>query len=132
MKTSELSSVSDSIRDHVRDTYLKAAQRKGDESFTVNVGSVHRALRLESKKLLEENKLRIISKTGPPSGQSTTVTFTYEILEPGGKLPSRDNPLNGLRGIAKDIFSELGGGETFIRSERNQFAGSDVPKRKHQ
>lgn len=142
MKTPESSSVSDSIRGHIAEAYLKAAQRKGDRTFTVNVGAVHRALRLtnrvpqvcsslESKKLLAANRLKIISKTGPPSGQSTTVTFTYEILDPVGKPPSRNNPLNGLRGIAKDIFRDLGGGETFIRSERNQFAGSEAAKRKN-
>jgi hypothetical protein len=26
-----------------------------------------------------------------------------------------------LRGIAKEVFSSLGGGETFIRAERGQF-----------
>jgi hypothetical protein len=143
MKTSESRSVSDSIRGHIGETYLKAAQRRGDRTFTVNVGAVHRALgltnrvpqvcsALESKKLLEENRLKIISKTGPPSGQSTTVTFTYEILDPGGRSSSGSNPLIDLRGVAKDVFRELGGGESFIQSERNQFAGTDELKRKHQ
>jgi hypothetical protein len=46
------------------------------------------------------------------------------------KLPRRKapaasaNPLIALRGIAKEIFNKLGGGEQFIRTERNDFRGS--------
>jgi hypothetical protein len=32
------------------------------------------------------------------------------------------NPLDDLRGIAKELFRELGGGEAFIRKERNSFS----------
>jgi hypothetical protein len=125
-------SVSDLIRNYVSENYLKAAIRKGESSLAVNVGEVHRALKLtnrvpqvcsalESKKLLEENRLRIVSKTGPPSGQSTTVTFTYEILPREAKDPGLTNPLMLVRGLAKDVFKQLGGGEAFIRSERRAF-----------
>jgi hypothetical protein len=31
-----------------------------------------------------------------------------------------------LRGIAKDLFKELGGGENFIRRERNTFADAEI------
>lgn len=126
-------SVSDLIRDYVCEVYLKPAIRRGESSFTVNVGMVHKALKLanrvpqvcsalESKKLLDEKQLRVVSKTGPPSGLSTTVTFTYEILDSNRKPSPSANPLTGLRGIAKDLFKRLGGGEAFIRSERKGFA----------
>jgi hypothetical protein len=132
MKTTITPSVSDLIRNHLAENYLKIALRKGETSFAVNVGEVHRALKLtnrvphvcsalESKKLLEENRLRIISKTGPPSGQSTTVTFTYEILPREIKDPGVMNPLLLVRGLAKDVFKQLGGGEAFIKSERRTF-----------
>ena len=125
-------STSDLIRDHVREVYVKTAVRRGESTFTVNVGAVHKALKLanrvpqvcsalESKKLLAENQLRIVSKTGPPSGQSTTVTVTYEILSSGTKSPAAANSLAMLRGVAKDVFRQLGGGEAFIRSERSKF-----------
>jgi len=134
MKSATAQSVSDMIRDHVGEVYLKAAARRGESTFTVNVGAVHKALKLtnrvpqvcsalESKKLLDENQLRIVSKTGPPSGQSTTVTFTYEILASKGKPPSSVHPFMGLRGVAKELFRKLGGGESFIQSERTKFAG---------
>lgn len=107
-------------------------RRRGERIFTVNVGAVHKALALSnrvplvcaalgSKKFLTENQLRLISKTGPPSGQSTTVTYTYEFL--GTQTP----PLNPdawtkLRGALKDVFAEMGGGEAYLRAERNAFA----------
>lgn len=133
MKSALVQSVSDLIRDHVCEVYLRTAIRRGESTFTVNVGAVHKALKLanrvpqvcsalESKKLLDENQLRIVSKTGPPSGQSTTVTFTYEILASKTRPSSSVNPLIGLRGVAKELFRKLGGGESFIQSEREKFA----------
>jgi len=132
MKSALTQSVSDLIRDHVCETYLKTAIREGKRTFTVSVGAVHKALglanrvpqvcsALESNKLLEENQLRIVSKTGPPSGQSTTVTFTYEILSRAARPATSANPLVMLRGLAKDLFRQLGGGEAFIRKERSSF-----------
>jgi hypothetical protein len=132
MKSAPTQSVSDLIRNHVCETYLKTALREGTRTFSVSVGAVHKALglanrvpqvcaALESKKLLEEKQLRIVSKTGPPSGQSTTVTFTYEILSPAAQPATPENPLVTLRGVAKDLFRQLGGGEAFIRHERSSF-----------
>ena len=40
---------------------------------------------------------------------------------PSIERPSTENPLWQLRGIAKKLFDELGGGENFIRQERLQF-----------
>jgi hypothetical protein len=132
MRSTITQSVSDQIRSYVVENYLKPAIRKEESSFAVNAGEVHKALKLsnrvpqvcsalESKKLLEENQLRIVSKTGPQSGQSTTVIFTYEIL-PRESTDSLTNPLVLVRGLAKDVFKQLGGGEAFIRSERKAFA----------
>jgi hypothetical protein len=82
---------------------------------------------LESQKFLKENGLRLISKVGPPSGQSTTVTYTYEFL--GSKdEPGEAAAWNRLRGALKDVFAELGGGEAYLRAERASFR--DVSDRK--
>ena len=43
---------------------------------------------------------------------------TDEILE-DAKEP--EDPWNRLRGILKDVFAELGGGEAYLRAERNNF-----------
>ncbi len=127
-------SVLDLVRTHVRELYLKPAIQDGERTLTVNVGAVHKALALsnraplvcaalKSKKFLQENGLRLVSKTHPRSSQSTTVTFTYEILAPNAKRAASAVPLMALRGVAKDLFKELGGGEAFIGSERINFGG---------
>ena len=33
------------------------------------------------------------------------------------------SPFYSLRAIAKDIYAELGGGETYLRKEREEFQG---------
>jgi hypothetical protein len=135
MLTAVPKSDSDLVRQYASEVYLSAARRKRSQTFAVNVGEVHKALHLNnrvplvcaalsSKKFLIENGLRLVSKTGPPSGQSTTVTFTYEFVD---RAKSKSDSLEAwkqLRGIAKDIFSSLGGGEAFIREERANFYGS--------
>jgi hypothetical protein len=125
---------SDAIRRHAYQKYISAARRRREKTVAINAGEVHRALALNnrvplvcaalgSKKFLTEHGLRILSKTGPPSGQSTTVTFTYEIVKPESQKPTADEAWQSLRGIAKDIFASLGGGEAYLRRERANFYG---------
>ena len=125
-------SISDLVRNHVQEVYLRPAIQKGAVRVTINVGEVHKSLALnnrvplvcaalKSRKFLGENRLRLVSQTGPPSGQSTRVTFTYEIIGTTHESSSTENPIIHLRGIAKDLFAKLGGGEAFIRSEREHF-----------
>jgi hypothetical protein len=61
----------------------------------------------------------------PPSGMSTTVIFTYRLKDETGQTssPPTEWPFLRLRGIGKDVFQSLGGGEAFIRKEREQFYG---------
>jgi hypothetical protein len=77
---------------------------------------------LKSAKFLKQNHLRIVAQSGPPSGQSTTVTFTYEILKGSESESASADPLLAIRGIARELFQALGGGEAFIRNERRQFS----------
>jgi hypothetical protein len=132
MQKARSHSDSDLVRQYARDTYLRPARRRGEKRVSIHVGTVHKVLALnnrvplvcaalKSRKFLEENALSLISKTGPPSGQSTTVTFTYEIQDSREDSGPTD-PLLKLRGIAKDLFRELGGGEAFIREERKSFS----------
>jgi hypothetical protein len=131
MRSATSISDSDLVRQHASDVYISAARRRGDRNFTINVGAVHKALALSnrvplvcaalgSKKFLTENHLRLVSKTGPPSGQSTTVTYTYEFLEAQSSLGNQD-AWNKLRGALKDVVSELVGGEAYLRAERSAF-----------
>lgn len=79
---------------------------------------------LKSDKFLTENHLILEKWEGPPSGMSTTVTFTYRILD--AVQPStqpEEWPFQKLRGVAKDVFRSLDGGDEFLRKEREQFRG---------
>jgi hypothetical protein len=134
MALSVLVSGSDLIRQHAAEEYLAAAHRHGDKTFSINVGTVHRALALQnrvplvcaalsSRKFLSEHGLRIVSKTGPPSGQSTTVTFTYEFTDSPLPRAGADKAWQSLRGIGKEVFASFGGGEEYLRQERANFYG---------
>jgi hypothetical protein len=56
---------------------------------------------------------------------STTVIFTYRLTDEAGQTSSEsaESLFLQLRGIGKDVFQSLGGGEAFIRKEREQFYG---------
>ena len=125
---------SDVVRRHAFEKYISAARRRREKTVSINVGEVHRALALNnrvplvcaalgSKKFLTQHGLRILSKTGPPSGQSTTVTFTYEIVRSELQKPTAEEAWQSLRGIAKDIYASFGGGEAYLRQERANFYG---------
>jgi hypothetical protein len=124
--------ISDLIREHAQDNYLRPARRRGEATVAINAGTVHKALALhnrvpavcqalKSKKFLDANHLKLVSETGPQSGQSTTVTYTYEFVEGQGSGAAKYDPWRQLRGALKDIFAELGGGEAFLRAERQRF-----------
>jgi hypothetical protein len=124
---------SDAIRQHAYRKYVVEAHRRKEKLISINVGDVHREMGLSnrvplvcaalgSKKFLKEHNLRIVSKTGPPSGQSTTVTYLYEIVQTTSEAQSADEMWESLRGIGKDVFAALGGAEKFIRNERAQFS----------
>lgn len=133
MHTQQAISDSELVRQHALREYMTAARRRGDRTFSINVGAVHRALglnnrvplvcaALSSRKFLTKNNLRLVSRTGPPSGQSTTVTFTYEFDEDSEKPARGIDAFLALRGIGKEIFASLGGGEAFLRRERAEFS----------
>jgi|HubBroStandDraft_6_1064221.scaffolds.fasta_scaffold294952_2 hypothetical protein len=124
---------SDAVRRHAYEKYISAARRRREKTVAINVGEVHRALALNnrvplvcaalgSKKFLTEHGLRIVSKTGPPSGQSTTVTFTYGFDGAAQEPASGLDAFMALRGTGKEVFASLGGGEAFLRRERAEFS----------
>jgi hypothetical protein len=127
-------SKSDSVRQHAEEAYVRPARRKGEKLVSIQVGDVHRAVALqnrvplvcqalESNKFLEANKLRLVSKSGPRSGQSTTVTYTYEFVDESPLQSAGGDAWLKLRGALKPVFAELGGGEAYLRAERQGFHG---------
>jgi hypothetical protein len=124
----------DRIRIHGREKYVIPARRRREKRFSIRAGDVARELSLngrtpavcsalKTRTFLQDNNLRLIDKSGPESGQSTTVIYTYEFVNPEDNNPTDPDPWPALRGIAKDIFASLGGGEAFIRGERANFYG---------
>lgn len=134
MRTAEQTGkLSDRVRSFVERNYVRPARARGDSRFTVVAGEVHREMRLVNRMpaicsalrttaFLRENQVKIVEEVSPASGMSSTVAITYEFTNgnrPNGRHDrTGDDPLLALRGIAKELFSALGGGEHFIRSER--------------
>jgi hypothetical protein len=122
---------------HVIARYVEPAREKGDQSIQVRVGNVQRELgwinrtpsvysTLASREFQREAGVELIEKIGgPPSGgPSTTVQFVYRILEPIASLASpvaalpSASGLMELYGLCAGTFKALGGGEEFLRRER--------------
>jgi hypothetical protein len=130
MKT--INDLASAIREYAARAYVKAAKQQGLKGFTIRAGDVHREMgfkenrvpavcsALKSHKFLMENGLRLLAQSGPPSGMSTTVRLTYEFIEVSGDEPQKSRPDSflALRGILRDVFQDLGGGENFIKKER--------------
>ncbi|MBV9745349.1 MAG: hypothetical protein JO099_16425 [Acidobacteriia bacterium] len=131
MKTKD----TDRVREYALREYIEPARRHGEITVRIVAGEVQKALglhnrsplvcnALRSRKLLEQNHLALVKAEGPPGGMSTTMTFTYRLLDAGKEQtkPQADGLLS-LYGIGKEVFASLGGGEAFIRSERENFYG---------
>lgn len=122
----------DDIRAHGRDRYVKAARNRRLRRFSIRTGDVVRELRLlgrvpavcsalKSRAFLEGNRLRLLETTGPRSGQSTTVIYTYEFIDEQDSAQEQEDPWTELRGALKQVFAGLGGGEAYLREERENF-----------
>jgi hypothetical protein len=135
---------SEEVRKHVVEQYIAPARSKGEGSVQVRAGNVHNELHwtgrvpsvcqaLGSRKFQHEAGVELVERSRP--GPSTTVVFTYRLLE-------RENPrhdvessapvnvlaqkrpvtLLDLFGVGKVILSKFGGGEAFLKAERTDHA----------
>ncbi len=132
--------LADTIRAHGREKYVLPARKKRVRRFSIRAGDVVNELgiggsrapavcsALKTHRFLRENELRLIEATGPKSGQSTTVTYTYEFAHSEASAKSGEDPWSRLRGALKDVFAELGGGEAYLRAERGNFYGPVAKK----
>jgi hypothetical protein len=127
-----MAGTADIIRSYGRQRYVVPARKRQLERFSIRAGDVVRDLKLlgrvpavcsalKSRAFLEQNSLRIVELTGPSSGQSTTVTYTYEFVDALDSSQANSDPWTELRGSLKDVFAEYGGGEAYLRSERENF-----------
>ena len=134
MASVENASDTERVRAWVQTNVIEPAKARGERVVSVTAGDVHKELglknrvpvvcqALKSKRFLRANHLVLKEVSGPPSGLSTTVRFTYE-LEPGAPATASPSPLWDLLGIAKTLYQDLGGGENFLRKEREQFSAA--------
>jgi len=131
--------LADRIRVHGRERYVRPAREKKVSRFSIRTGDVVRELgiggqrapavcsALKTKQFLADNHVHLIETSGPKSGQSTTVTYTYEFVDAAASAKHED-PWTKLRGALKDVFAELHGGEAYLRAERRNFHGSEQRK----
>lgn len=122
----------DRIRTYAREAYVLTARKRKLKQFTIRVGDVVRELHfngrtpavcsaLKTREFLQSNGVQLVEISGPKSGQSTTVTYTYEFVGEKPPAPSSTDAWKRLRGALKDVFAELGGGENYLRNERSAF-----------
>jgi len=125
----------DAIRAHAVKEYVAVARRRGEKLVRIVAGDVHRALKLKnrvpnvcnalkSRIFLDQNHLAIEDVSGPPSGMG--LLDEKEPRVEAARTPSFEK----LRGLLKESLQSLGGGETFLRNERNRFHGHAAAEEK--
>ena len=89
----------------------------------------HVCAALKTPKFFEPNGLRLVETSGPPSGMSTTVVYTYEFRGSAPAATSKATEarsiyvqLRQMEGILKDVYRELGGAGRAIREEREGYS----------
>lgn len=127
-----MAKMADAIRTYTRNKYVLPARKQKLRRFSIRAGDVVRDLKLYGRVpavcsalgrnlFLKQNGLKLVESTGPDSGQSTTVTYTYEFVDsPDSASPSTDAWAE-LRGSLRQVFAELGGSEVYLRVERDNF-----------
>ena len=126
-----MASYADAIRSAAR-RFIDEARRAGASTVTIHAGELVRELHLNhrvpavcsalaSKVFAQQNKIEMVRREGPPSGQSTTTRFTYRLIDTDSSAEAVSSPFMSLRGAGKQVFHELGGGEAFLKREREEF-----------
>jgi len=125
-------------KQHVIAKYVQPARQRGEKTVEVRVGNVLKELgwsnrtpsvfsTLSSQPFQREAGVELIEKRGgPPSGgPSTTVRFVFRVLEESQapdvekKVLPNGAGLMALYGICRETFRQLGGGEAYLKAERD-------------
>jgi hypothetical protein len=139
-------SLAETTKRHVITKYVNPARSSGQNRVEVKVGNVVKELglsnrtpsvfsTLSSQTFQREAGLELIEKRGGPAsgGPSTTVQFVYRVLGkwPGQERSKSAKDLMSLYGIGAGVFQQLGGGEEYLRREREslQFPAEGHPRR---
>ena len=124
-------SLAQQIRDRAWQDYVQPALSRGDVTVSITAGDLVRSMALQnltptvcsalrSNIFQKQYHLRLESKEGPPSGNSTTMRFTYRLLDSKRPIPT-ESPIDRLVGIGETTYKQLGGGAAFIEQERAKF-----------
>ncbi len=131
----------DQTKQHVITKYVRPARLNGENFVQVRVGTVQKELgwtnrtpsvfsTLTSREFQQAAGVELIEKKGgPPSGgPSTTVQFVFRVLDAGtakqvtqatGERIPNGGGLEKLYGVLKDAYAAFGGGEAYLKAERN-------------
>ena len=135
---------SDQIREYAGKQYVEPALYGPETTVSIKSGDIVRGMGLKNKtpnvctalrsKIFQDQYgLQLIGEQGPPSGMSTTVVFTYRVLNRGqvkGTGSASSNAFDRLRGMAKALFKSPGDWEHSIQSDRQNFYGKVDSERK--
>jgi hypothetical protein len=135
---------SERIREYAGRQYVEPVRHGIGSRVSIKAGDIVKGLGLKdktpnvcsalrSKVFQEQYGIELIGEQGPPSGMSTTVVFTYRVLDRGQAMQkdSRSSSrFDRLRGIAKTLFKNPGDWERSIQSDRRDFYGKADSERK--
>jgi|ERR1700738_137566 len=137
-------SPTEKTKQYVIENYVRSARLRGDRTIQIRVGDLLRELgwtnrtpsvfsTLNSQSFQREAGLQLVEKRGGPvsGGPSTTWVFVYTLLPAQGAASNAGVPptpngsgLTALYGILADTYRQLGGGEAYLKSEREAW-GAD-------
>jgi hypothetical protein len=125
----------------VKKKYIDPARQRGEKNIQVHVGTLAKELglisrapsicsTLNNKRFHRQAGVRLVNKFGGPAsgGPSTTWNFVFDLDDDKGtSTPVSAKAANGvgiknLVGLCANTFRQLGGGEAFIRSLRENDA----------
>lgn len=126
-----MSSLTEEIRSYASEK-ISQARRNGYHETTLIAGALVKELNLSnrtpsvcsaltSKKFLDENHIQLKACEGPASGRSTTMRYTYRILNPGMPIPAGATKFSALKGAGAGVFEAEGGGTAHLHGERGDF-----------
>jgi hypothetical protein len=132
-----MKSDAEQIREYAWMRYIEPARHGGETTVRIKSGDIVKGLNLKNKtpnvctalrsKIFQDvYGVRLLGEQGPPSGMSTTVVFTYNLVDPvQSKRPNAgsQSAFNRLRGIAKTALKDVGDWGRSIQRDREDFYG---------
>lgn len=135
---------SDQIREYAGKNYVEPALRGPATTVSIKSGDIVKGMGLKNKTpnvctalrsniFQEQYGLKLIGEQGPPSGMSTTVVFTYKVVNRDAAKNTESeswSAFDRLCGIAKGLFEHPGDWERSIQDDRRNFYGKGPSERK--